>query len=240
MNQLRIIVFLLTLLTAAAAPGAAAVKHLYVSDILVVSLREGPSKSYRSITTVKSGTRLTVLGEENKFVKVRLDNGTEGWIPRQYTLSEPPKAEVIKSLNREVERLSRSNEELSAKAEALARQASAATERVRELERRAADSDNEKDRAISSLREELAALQKSYQTLKQTAGDAIDIRRQRDNLKKETAALRQRVAELKQQAGEASRRDDLYWFLAGGGVLLLGWLLGRLPSRRQSRPSLTL
>jgi hypothetical protein len=52
-----------------------------------LNVRSGPSTSYPVITTVQSGTILTVLGRNdiNTWIAVRLEDGTEGWVTRSLT-----------------------------------------------------------------------------------------------------------------------------------------------------------
>jgi SH3 domain protein len=64
----------------------------YISDVVNVPLRSGPTNAYRIIHRgLPSGTQLTVLGtdEEAGFTKVRTVDGTEGWVTSQYLTGEP-------------------------------------------------------------------------------------------------------------------------------------------------------
>ena len=62
----------------------------YVSDNLSVPLRSGPSNAHRILHRgLPSGTALEVLGrdEESGFTQIRTNNGTEGWLPTQYSIA---------------------------------------------------------------------------------------------------------------------------------------------------------
>ncbi len=220
--------------------GARAAEHRYVSDILVVNLRKAPSRTADSVTTVKSGTRMTVIGKEGRFLMVRLDNGTEGWIPDQYTIKDPPKADVIKTLKKELDRLQTANETLAAKAEKLAAELDSTKAEAQALKDEASSSDKEKARLVADLRAKLDKINQEYADLRQTAGNAAAIKEERDSLRRTNRQLGAEITALKEENKTLSQRNRLYWFLAGAGTLFLGFLAGRLPSRRQNRSSLTL
>ena len=65
----------------------------YVTDVVYVPLRAGPGNQYRILHQgLKTGARMTVL-EDNAgegFTKVRMSNGTEGFIRTQYLMGQQP------------------------------------------------------------------------------------------------------------------------------------------------------
>ncbi|TFG65971.1 MAG: TIGR04211 family SH3 domain-containing protein, partial [Nitrospirales bacterium] len=64
----------------------------YISDVLNVPLRSGPSTAHRIIHRgIPSGTQLTILAtdEEAGFTQVRTAGGMEGWVTSQYLVREP-------------------------------------------------------------------------------------------------------------------------------------------------------
>jgi uncharacterized protein YgiM (DUF1202 family) len=42
--------------------------------------KSGPGDNYPEITAVRKGDKLTIVEQSGKWVKVRLENGREGWI----------------------------------------------------------------------------------------------------------------------------------------------------------------
>ncbi len=49
-----------------------------------LNIRKGPSTSHTKITSVKKGTTLDIIKEENGWSKVKLSNNQEGWASSQY------------------------------------------------------------------------------------------------------------------------------------------------------------
>ena len=50
-----------------------------------VNLRQGPSMDSKIISVLKKGTKLTVLEEKAGWLRVRLEDGTEGWVGKAMT-----------------------------------------------------------------------------------------------------------------------------------------------------------
>jgi hypothetical protein len=50
-----------------------------------VNLRQGPSMDSKIISVLKKGTKLTVLEEKVGWLRVRLGDGTEGWVAKAMT-----------------------------------------------------------------------------------------------------------------------------------------------------------
>jgi len=50
-----------------------------------VNLREGPGMNFKIISVLKKGTKLTVLEEKAGWLRVRLEDGKEGWVGKATT-----------------------------------------------------------------------------------------------------------------------------------------------------------
>ncbi len=50
-----------------------------------VNLRQGPGMDSKIIRVLKKGTKLTVLQEKAGWLRVHLENGTEGWVGKAMT-----------------------------------------------------------------------------------------------------------------------------------------------------------
>lgn len=83
---------LLCLCLALAGPAQAEAPR-YVSDEITLSVRDAPRNDAGFIGLVRSGEALTLLESlgEQSFARVRLANGSEGWVASRY-LSETPAA----------------------------------------------------------------------------------------------------------------------------------------------------
>jgi len=54
-----------------------------------VSLREGPGREFKTLAEIVKGTGLAVIEEKGPWLKVRLEDGREGWVGKATTSANP-------------------------------------------------------------------------------------------------------------------------------------------------------
>ncbi len=201
-----------TLLVCACIAGfEAGAETRYISDVLYVPLRSGPSSEHRIIHWgLESGTALEVLGvdEDARFTQIRTRNGTEGWVPTQYLSAEPIARDVLVEAQAEIERL-----------EGLL--AGDTLELAAELEQARNEAARTADAAatITALEEELAEARR-------LAESAIATQDENVKLAEANAELRRERDELAAQTGQFQGNLEVWWMLVGGGLILAGLLIG--------------
>ncbi len=47
-----------------------------------VSVRKGPSKEYGTVTKIEKETKIKIIEKKNGWIKIRLEDNTEGWVPK--------------------------------------------------------------------------------------------------------------------------------------------------------------
>jgi len=234
MKNLRVsILAFLPLLLLLARPGASAAETRYISDVLVVSLREAPAADAKLIRTLLTGTHLEVLEEIEGYVRVRAPGGEEGWVRSQYVTRETPKAEVIARYEKETERLKKKvaelEERLAASSEKARSSVQEATARLRRLEKDLKAARKE----ASGLKAELAEVTEKYTALQENARNVVAITEERDRLLEARERLTNEVDHLTNENRRLMRTGMIKWFLAGAGVLLVGWFAGKRSRRRR-------
>lgn len=168
-----ILITLFAMILMLCLPGAAMAKTGYVSDELIITLRAGKGADFKIIDYLNTGTRLEVLQEDENYMRVRTQDGKEGWVLKRYVTFEPPKAEVIADLTEKIE------------------------------------------------------------SMKTNMNDIENIVAERDKLLEENKRLKAENEEYAQDLKNVERKELMYWFLAGAGVLFLGWIIGK--ASRQKR-----
>jgi SH3 domain protein len=140
--NLKVMLFFAPLIVATVLAGLARADRRYISDRLIVSLRAAPEKDGMRIRTLISNTPVEVVEESGQYLKVRTEQGEEGWIEKRYISSELPKPIIIDGLKKEIDQLQARIRDFEAGKNPLADKLKAVEERhfakVRELEEHAA------------------------------------------------------------------------------------------------------
>lgn len=104
-KQLKVILVFALLIPLWVAVGSAYADRRYVSDRLIVTLREAPRKDGVALRKLGTGTPVEVLEESGRYLRVRTEEGEEGWVGKQYISSEVPKPIIIAGLSKEIDLL---------------------------------------------------------------------------------------------------------------------------------------
>ena len=210
-----------TILVCACALGLdAGAETRFVSDVLYVPLRSGPSGEHRIIHFgLPSGTALEVLGEDEsaRFTQVRTVNGTEGWVPTQYLVNEPIASARLAQAETEIERL----ESL------LAGDTSTLTVELEEARNEAARNAE----SAATVR----ALEAELEEIRRVSASAIATQEENLKLSEAHAELRRERDDLVAQTEELQGDVELRWMLVGGGMVLAGLLIGVWVGSRSRR-----
>ncbi len=214
-------------------------KTAYVSDMLILTFREGPGNNFTVKQTLPSNTPLTILGEENGFYKVALETGEQGWVNKNFIMFDPPKALTIEKLTREKQ--------------ALEKRIAAMEGRAGHAQEISEPSDANAKNKTASLASELARIKTENKTLshtlkqvneelanlKKAAGNANHTLSENTQLKAENKKLLATIDRLENNGGSLFQGTMIKWFLSGFGVLITGWIIGRsVSSRKKSGRSL--
>ncbi len=208
---------------------------LYVSDQLVVSLREQPQKGSASVTYLKTDMAVEVLEETGDYVKVRTKAGENGYILKKYLTSATPKSIIIKTLKSERDRL-------ADKSGAMQKQVTEAASKNNKSQHDLAAQLEESHKNIENLQAELSKSQadlkstnNNFEKLKNDAKNVIEITKERDQLREENQELTTSIADLEVEVSNLTKTGAIKWFIAGAIVLLLGWLIGKGSGSRRRR-----
>lgn len=190
--------------------------YKYVTDRLQVTVRSGPSVDNKVIHVVNSGDMVQILSPvQDGWVKVRTESGKEGWMIARYLQEEMPALLKIKKLDPENKTLLSRLEELTGENQKLKLELGKAQSRVAELE-------------------------SAYAKLKKEASNVLDLRTKHKKLQEDYALQKERLQALSTEVESLRLGNNLKWFLAGAGVLLIGWLIGLALGRRKRRSASSL
>lgn len=206
-----LLVFASLIVSGLTLPATAAAETVYISDVLTVPVRSGPSNANRILHRgLPSGTRMEVLARDadSGFVQIRTDGGTEGWLPEQYLVSEPIARDRLAAAERRIEQLTGTVAEQRQRLEAIT------------------SGKSESDQTASQLGNRVKELEQELSEIRRISAGAIA----QNETNKELTALNERLrAEVDELVATiASLEDNVQerWLLIGGGLVLLGLILG--------------
>ena len=78
-------------------------------------------------------------------------------------------------------------------------------------------------------------LAEKYDALLAQAENVVEIAAERDRLSQQNEKLQAEAATLAEKNEKLADARMIKWFLAGGGVFFLGWLIGRISRKKRSR-----
>lgn len=189
----------------------------YVKPSAEVPVRSGQGADFKILAVVPDGMAVELLEEVDPWARIRTPGGTEGWLLKRYLTSEPPLATTLASLQTEKARLEGTSEEISRKFSELS-----ATHAQREQELNVCRAD--RDEALNN-----------YETLRQDTADVIGLQKRLAETTRELQVDREKLTALELAAKNEKRNNALMWFLAGGLVMLGGWLMGMMTARSRKR-----
>lgn len=201
-------------------PASAFAATMYISDELTVPLRRGPSNGHKIINAaLPSGLALDVLGEDKAagFTQVRTPNGTEGWLPTQYLVSQPVAKDRLAAATKRVETLE------------------AQLKSTRENYQDVRGARSEIETRANELAKENQKLQTELAEIRRVSATAITQFEENKQLKTSNASLTTQVTQLTEEVQDLKRNVMMRWLLSGGALVLIGLALGAWIKSRPKR-----
>jgi SH3 domain protein len=198
-----------------AAYARAADEVMYVTDTFEVTMRSGTSTANSIIRILKSGEPLTVVEHDlaSQYSLVRSADGKQGYVLSRYLATEPSAREQLADMR----------QSLQERDERIAALQGEIAQLQQTLEREQADN--------QTLGTSLRTTEEQLADVRDATRDSLEIIEQNqrlqtvvDELSAEKAALSAANAEL----GDTTRLD---WFMRGGAVSLIAFLIGILVTR---------
>lgn len=83
------------------AEPAEPLRHLFVSDKLVINVYSEPEQAGSRVGTIETGDAVDELERGQGFVRIRLSDGREGWVGSNYLTTDAPAAVQLRDLQRQ-------------------------------------------------------------------------------------------------------------------------------------------
>ncbi|MEK6202285.1 MAG: TIGR04211 family SH3 domain-containing protein [Desulfobulbaceae bacterium] len=208
---LTLVISLLTLLAVGTVVVAADTTYL-VSNDSEVPVRSGQGTEFKIISLLQNGEKVISLEEDGYWIKIRTATGREGWMLKRYLSSNtPPPLTDAFSLPTKTKQPTEDAEALTLAAE-------------------------EKPDAAQP---EAGVLPENSAPLQLENSSPSLAEQKLHSQDKELEELRGKLASVTLEKKELQENERIKWFLAGGGVLFIGWIIGLITCRsRKRKPSL--
>lgn len=220
-NSLRFILFGFLFLIATSSLYA---ETRYISDQLIVTVRSGKGNQYKILETLPTSTPVNVLEEDKNYVKVVTAKGTEGYIQRHYVTTVLPKKTQIKQLTKAIATLQQQLETQQQSVLTFQGATGEQKNRITELS-------TQLDQAQLALKKK----ENEYKTLMSKSENVLSLSTENDRLVEENNLLNSELLVLREENQNFHRSNMIQWFLAGAGVFLGGWIIGKISRKKQRR-----
>jgi len=206
----------------------------YVSDRLIVTLREGPGSEFAVLKTLRTGDAMELLSEGPEYLQVKDSEGVEGYIQKQYVVAETPKALVIEGLEKDLARLRGKIAELEKSRDTLTADLEEARKGRKSVAVELQGTTRELQETLTRTEKELKSVTAEYADLRRKSENVVALAEEAERLRSQNELLDAEAASLRQENEVMLRTGMIRWFLAGGGVFFVGWLVGKI-SRKKKR-----
>ena len=195
-------------------------ERMYVTDLIKLTLRSGPSTEYKILAVVESGQTVEVLQPGEDWSMVKLANEKEGYVLSRYLIPEPTNGVRL--------------ERLQVKHKALTQQSTALLEENSKLR-------EENKRLKSTLKSTDNSLKKvegDFKELKAGSAEFLTLKTKFKTVSEQLTKQTDKANKLEKDLSKVELNQYIKWFLAGSGVLLVGFIVGFSARRQRRRPSL--
>lgn len=198
----------------------------YVSDRLIISVRDGQNQNAAVLGYIETGEPVDVLEEKEDFLKIRTEDLIEGWVRIQYIVSEKPKVMIIENLKNEITALKKEietfNNEQDSASNTLSKTKKMYQEDIEELKEEV----NINQKFAAKAKSDFIQLNKKHTNLLRHSKNTEGLIGEVEKLKKLNAELNTEAKNLRKDRKNPLKSNKIQSFIAGAGVLLFGFILG--------------
>ena len=206
---------LLALIFLAASNPLYALDTGYITDEFEVTMRSGTSTSNSIVRMLRSGEAVTVLEEDSatQYSLVETKEGKQGYVLSRFLMDIPAAKQTLQELETNFAQQQLRLEE----------RATEVAELKQMLDREKTDND--------ALKSTLRASEQELTQVRTAAQDTLNILEQNEQLQTAVELLHQEKTQLTETNAELSDSTRLDWFVRGGAVSLIAFVIGIVVTR---------
>ncbi len=191
----------------------------YVQPSAEIPLRRGQGTDYKILAVLANGTPVEILEDQAPWVRVVTKSGKEGWLFKRFLTRDKP-------LQNQVTDLKQANTKLQDDHISLQEQYSSIVILHEQAQK-------ELTTTLTTLKNTGTA----YAKLKEDAENVISLREKYSKSKSRMDTLEEEKDRLIAENDRLKASQNIKWFLAGSGTLILGCILGGILGRRKKKRS---
>ncbi|MDL2275498.1 TIGR04211 family SH3 domain-containing protein [Desulfosarcina sp. OttesenSCG-928-G10] len=190
-------------------PAAVMAQTVYVTEKFEITMRTSPGPDRKIILLINSGTPLQILEKGGEWSRVKEPGGKEGWVLNRYLTPNRPCSTGFERLQRDYDTVVAGHNKLKEEFKQLGEQKKIT------------------DEALLQVRQEKSDMQVAHEQLQQGCEDYIQLQERHTALEKELADEKARSAQLDDENRQMRRDRTIQWVWTGGGILIIGFVVGR-------------
>lgn len=217
----------------------------YVSDVLVINIKDRLDKPYEVVASVQSDDPLKIIEESGNYFLVETKDGKQGWLAKQYVKGELPKTIVIQKLKQELTVL---RDQLAAKhgssTDEKSKEKQSADQICQELQQKLSDAEKyiatlkeDQKRSTNTLHD--SSPESSGPTSEVSSSASLEqLERTPENyalLISEFEKRGKQIVDLQKVVEKKDNQTQFLWFGAGAAVFLIGLLAGKSGNRKKNK-----
>jgi len=191
----------------------------YVSDRLIISVRDGQNQNSAVLGYIETAAPVDIIEEKEDLLRIRTEDGIEGWVQAKYIVPEKPKVLIIENLKNEIETFKNEQDSVS---NTLSKTKKMYQEKIEELEEEL----NINQKFAAKAKSDFIQLNKKYTNLLKHSKNTEELIGEVEKLKKLNAELNTETKSLRKDRKNPLKSNRIQSFIAGAGVLLFGFILG--------------
>ena len=176
----------------------------YVTDQIMLGVHQDPEAESALVTSIPSGARVELLESQGDFSKIKLKNGTAGWVISSYLIKEKPAAAELDDLSTKYQEAAKTASTKEREAQLWRDELSNAKTLIKDLKKKLANGESldsieeamkkveQANKDNNSLKQQINELQAELKTLKTINKDDAVVKLQQ--YEKENLAFKTRIA----------------------------------------------
>lgn len=189
----------------------------YISGVQKITFRTGPGTDNKIIKMLETHTKVELVEAKETWSKIKDADGNEGYVLNRFLTKDVPYTLRYKWLKSKHDKLQESFDKKKIS--------------YNELKTKLAETETK----LKEVAETLAKVQAEYTSLKEGSADYIGLKAKYDETVKSLTEQSAKVEKLESSISVYY----IKWFLAGSGVLFLGWVIGLFSRKKKSYSGLS-